>query len=139
MDEGDAADAIQEARTLLSDARTARTVGLSENTIVNRLYYACFHAARAVMFDRDIAPKSHDGMKGQLGEELVQPGDISSGDGSFYSRMSDYRDRADYTYYPVLADVDALLDRTEEFVETMEELLDESVGGDEKDSEGTEK
>lgn len=38
MGEGDAADAIQEARTLLSDARTARKVGLSENTMVNRLY-----------------------------------------------------------------------------------------------------
>jgi hypothetical protein len=57
----------------------------------------------------------------------------------FYSRMSDYRDRADYTYYPVPADVDALLDRTEEFVETMGKLLDENDGSDDKDSEGTDK
>lgn len=134
MDEGDVGDAIEEARMLLSDARAARNVGLSENTTVNRLYYACFHAARAVMFDRDIPPKSHDGMKGQLGEELVLPGEISSADGSFYSEMSDYRDQADYTYYPVPADVDALLDRTEEFVDTMEKLLDENDGRDKTDS-----
>jgi hypothetical protein len=67
-----------------------------------------------------------------LGEELVLPGDISKEDGSFYSNMCDYRDRADYVYHPVPADVDMLFDRTEEFVETMEALLDgEPIESDE--------
>jgi uncharacterized protein (UPF0332 family) len=124
MGEGDADAAIEEARTLLSDVRAGRNVGVSENTAVNRLYYACFHAARAVLYDRGIEPKSHNGMKSQLGEELVPSGDISKQDAGFYSEMADYRDRADYAYYPVPADVDDLLERTEEFVETMEALLD---------------
>lgn len=125
MGKGDADAAIEEARTLLSDVHAGMKVGVSENTAVNRLYYACFHAARAVMYERGIEPKSHDGMKNQLGEVLVLSEEISKQDAGFYSEMSDYRDRADYAYYPVPADVDDLLERTEKFVETMEALLDE--------------
>jgi uncharacterized protein (UPF0332 family) len=67
MAESDAAAAIQEAHTLLSDVQSFKEVGVSDNTAVSRLYYGCFHAARAVMYDRGIPPKSHDGMKGQIG------------------------------------------------------------------------
>lgn len=61
--DADVSAAMQEAHTLLSDVRSFKDAGLSTQTAVNRLYYACFHAARAVMYDREIAPKSHDGMK----------------------------------------------------------------------------
>jgi uncharacterized protein (UPF0332 family) len=62
-------------------------------------------------------------MKSLLGKELVLSGDLSRADGEFFSEMQDYRDRADYEYHPVPADVDVLLERVEEYVETMEALL----------------
>lgn len=42
-----------------------------------------------------------------------------------FLEIQDRRERADYEYHPVSADVDALLDRTEEFVENMADLLDD--------------
>lgn len=133
MGDADTDAAIQEAHTLLSDVRGGKEIGLSDNTAVNRLYYACFHAARAVMFDRGITPKSHGGMENQLVEELA-PEEITYQDVSVYSEMSDHRHRADYTYHPVVEDVDHLLEQTEAFVETMEQLLDADT--DKNNSEG---
>lgn len=40
--------------------------------IVNRLYYAAFHAAQAVLYDRDVAPSSHGAIRNRLGS-ILQP------------------------------------------------------------------
>lgn len=126
MPEDSPSAAIAETHSILSDVRAGREVGQSENTLVNRLYYACFHAARAALLDRGIDPKSHDGLKSQIGQVLVQPGEISGDYGRFFREMSNHRDQADYTYYSVPANVDHLLERTEEFVATMETLVAEA-------------
>lgn len=125
MDE-DVTDALQEAHTLLSEVRTLKDVGMTDKTAVNRLYYACFHATRAVLYDREYAPKTHKGIKVLIGKELVQNGELARADGRFFNQMYDHREQADYEYQPVLADVDELLDRSTAFIETMEELVDPS-------------
>jgi uncharacterized protein (UPF0332 family) len=43
----DVAAALQEAYTLLSDVRAFKDSGVSDDTTVNRLYYACYHATKA--------------------------------------------------------------------------------------------
>lgn len=121
--DGDVSAALQEAHTLLSDVRSFKDIDVSDETAVNRLYYACYHATKAVLYDRGYTPKTHDGVKSLLGKELVLSGDLSRADGEFFREMQDHRDRADYEYHPVPADVDVLLERVEEYVETMEELL----------------
>lgn len=37
---------------MLADAAKAHEVGISKATIVNRLCYACFHAAQAALYAR---------------------------------------------------------------------------------------
>lgn len=129
----DVADALQEAHTLLTEVRTLKDVGMTDKTAVNRLYYACFHATRAVLYDREYAPKTHKGVKVLIGKELVQNGELARADGTFFSQMYDHREQADYEYQPILADVDALLDRSTAFVESMEELVDHSDSDSEID------
>jgi uncharacterized protein (UPF0332 family) len=121
----DAQDALQEANALLSEIRTLNGVGLSTKTAINRLYYACFHATKAVLYERGYDPQTHKGVKVLIGRELVQPGDITNATAEFFVDLSNKRERADYEYQPVPADVDLLLDRTAAFVETMEELVEE--------------
>jgi uncharacterized protein (UPF0332 family) len=121
----DAQEALQEANALLSEIRTLNGVGLSTKTAINRLYYACFHATKAVLYERGYDPQTHKGVKVLLGRELVQPGDITNATAEFFVDLSNKRERADYEYQPVPADVDLLLDRTAAFIETMEELVEE--------------
>jgi uncharacterized protein (UPF0332 family) len=94
----DVVDAIQEAHALLSEVRSLKDAGLTDKTAVNRLYYACFHATRAVLYERGYKPKTHKGTKVLIGKELVQKGDITRSDGKFFSQMYDRRESADYEY-----------------------------------------
>lgn len=55
----DAERELKQAREGLADARLLIDQGGSVNGTANRLYYACFHAARAVLYDRGEYPRSH--------------------------------------------------------------------------------
>lgn len=50
MDE-DVSDALEEAHSLLSEVRSLKDVGLTDKTAMNRLYYACFHETKAVLYE----------------------------------------------------------------------------------------
>ena len=75
MDEGPAAE-IETARTALADARLLLDHGGSTEGVVNRLYYACFHAARAALYSRGEQPRSHGGVRTQFGQVVVLAGDV---------------------------------------------------------------
>jgi hypothetical protein len=42
---------LRQARQALADADGARDAELSDAVVINRLYYACFHVAQAVLYD----------------------------------------------------------------------------------------
>lgn len=115
-------DQLQQARLALSDAEGARDADLSDAVVVNRLYYACFHAAQAALFDRGHDPTSHGGVLTLFGSEIVEEGDASRTDGRFLNDLGELRQRADYGYGTIDEDVDDLLDRTRRFVADMEAL-----------------
>lgn len=50
-------DQLRQAHQALSDADGARDAGLSDAVIINRRYYACFHAAQAALYDRRYDPR----------------------------------------------------------------------------------
>lgn len=115
-------EALAEAHDALSDVVVLRNGG-TDKAIINRLYYACFHAARAVLYSNGFEPKTHEGVATIFGKEIVLAGDATRDDGRFLTRMYDYRQQADYEYTPVDADVDELIDRTEVFVADMERIV----------------
>lgn len=120
------ADQQRQARQALTDADGARSAELSDAVIVNRLYYACFHAAQAVLYDRGMTPESHGAVLSLFGSELVVEGVTSRDRGRFLNDLSTLRKQADYQYGPIDADIDALLHDAREFVSEMEALVDES-------------
>lgn len=118
------AEQLVQAEQALEDARGALAADLSDAVVVNRCYYACFHAAQAVLYDRDHAPSSHGGVLSLFGSEVVVEGDVSRDRGRFLNDLSALRKQADYGYEPLDEDVDALVDRTASFVDTIERLVE---------------
>lgn len=66
------------------------------NTAVNRLYYACFYAASALLLAHHIEVKSHDGVRQMLGKHFVLTGQIPLEMGKFYTVMFNKRTSGDY-------------------------------------------
>lgn len=124
MTETYAAEELEKAHAALDDARTMLQAGVSDEAIVNRLYYACFHSANAALYDRGFEPSTHKGTISLFGQELVLEGPIARERGQFLNRLRDYREQADYGHDPVDADVESLLEQSETFVEELSELVE---------------
>lgn len=121
------ADIVREfdrAEQMLTDATTAQSVGISKATVVNRLYYACFHAAQAALYARGFNPQSHGRVSTLLGRELVQSGEVSRDLGRFFNDMQTYRHRVDYGSGSVERDSDTLIDETSTFLGEMRRVAD---------------
>jgi len=87
---------LRKARSLLNEANV-----LFENkfysTVINRLYYSCFHATKALLLTKDLIPKSHSGVITLLHQHFVQTGKFHFAQASFYSRLMQQRIEEDYS------------------------------------------
>ena len=88
----------------------------------NRLYYALFHIASALLVDKGYTSKTHSGRLCILGQEFVAKGLLGSEDGRLVSRLQNMRQSGDY---------DDLFDWEEEDIlplfESVEKLLDKML------------
>jgi uncharacterized protein (UPF0332 family) len=87
---------LKKAKALLSEADI-----LFQNkfyaTVINRLYYSCFHATKSLLLTKNIIPKTHSGVIHQLHLHFVQPGNFDTAQASFFSRLMQERIEEDYT------------------------------------------
>ncbi|WP_415382995.1 HEPN domain-containing protein [Halosimplex sp. TS25] len=116
---------LSKARVALGDAESLVTSGGSDAGIVNRLYYACFHAAQAALYDCGVEPSSHGAVRNLFGEHLVLDGDMSRDQGRLLTTLADLRQQADYGYAPIDEDVASLFERTQQFVDDIGRLLNQ--------------
>jgi len=95
------------------------------NTAVNRLYYACYYAACALLISKGIEVKSHDGVRQQLGLHFVLTNVIPQPLGRFYSRLFSKRSTGDYDDFVnhTKETVDELYPQAKEFIETAEQYI----------------
>lgn len=66
------------------------------NGAVNRLYYACYYAAAALMLSEHLDVSTHKGIKNQLGLHFILKGRLDSKFGTIYSRLFQARQAGDY-------------------------------------------
>ena len=66
------------------------------NTVINRLYYACFYAVIALLLKNDIETQTHDGSRTQFGLIYIKSGLIDKRYGKLYSKLFDLRQKGDY-------------------------------------------
>lgn len=63
---------------------------------VSRAYYAAYHAARALLYEKGIEPKSHEGVRRMIGLHYVMPGLMATSAAEGLAQLSFMRDAADY-------------------------------------------
>lgn len=69
--------------------REAEDMIVSEhwNLAMQRMYYACFYMASALLVSRGIRANTHNGVVGQLGLNFVTKGYLTKEEGRLYSRL----------------------------------------------------
>lgn len=98
------------------------------NTATNRLYYACYYAAVALLTKHHIITNTHTGVKTMLGLHFVSKGLITKESGRAFSNLFDSRQRGDYDefVYSTEEEVDELFPKAKRFIEEVDALLEES-------------
>lgn len=117
---------MENAQKMLSEVESHRENGFY-NTAVNRMYYACYYAATAMLISMGIEVKSHDGVRLNLGKYVVMEGRLSPDLGRFYSRLFSKRSTGDYDDFinHTLTTVDELLPQARQLIFTLLSQLDE--------------
>ena len=110
---------LRKAGEALSDAMKLREADGSTPGVVNRVYFAAFHAARAVLSVRGTLPDDEDHVPAQFAEDVVIAEETSMEDAQFLNGLRAYRKKADYEHESVDVDLDAKLVRAERFVDDM--------------------
>ena len=97
------------------------------NAAVNRLYYACFYAAQALLLKHHIAATTHSGVKSMLGLHFISKGIISINHGKTFNTLFEKRHSSDYEAFAYCDKdmVDDLTPLSESFIVRIKELLDE--------------
>ncbi len=99
------------------------------NSCVNRLYYACFYIASALLLRRNIGAKSHGGVIAQFSDTAVRTGQVSADDFRVYSKLLNWRAKGDYSdmFDFSKEDVDDVLPKTREFINKVKSLLENQI------------
>jgi uncharacterized protein (UPF0332 family) len=114
---------LSKAKSLLAEA-TILMQHQFYTTVINRLYYACFHATRALLLTKDLVPKTHSGVVAQLHLHFVQDGSFDKEQAAFFSRLMQERIEDDYSDYMLPgADVKEFIEPAHAYVAYIEGLI----------------
>ena len=114
------------ARECLDDAKLLlENKGL--HSAVNRIYYALFYQVSALLLAKGLSFSKHSGVLAAFNREFVKTGKIDKELGKFYNRMFEHRRTGDYGELVEFEeeDVKGWLRKAEEFLDTVEKLMEE--------------
>jgi uncharacterized protein (UPF0332 family) len=119
---------LQRANETLVEAR-----GIIElkywRVAANRLYYACYYAASALLINNGLTAHTHTGVINQMGLHFVKTGQISLEQGKFFQQLFEFRQTSDYSDWISIEEDDILplLAPAQQFIETIEKLVNEPL------------
>jgi uncharacterized protein (UPF0332 family) len=95
------------------------------NAAVNRLYYSCFYAVSALIYQKGLRAETHTGAKTQLNLNFVKTGLVSVEHGKLYANLFDWRQESDYADFIDFDEetVTMLLPRVENLVNSLMQLI----------------
>jgi uncharacterized protein (UPF0332 family) len=98
-------------------------------TAINRLYYGCFHASKALLLTRDLIPKTHSGIVSNLNQYFVRNGDFDFEQASFYSRLMQERIEDDYNDIATIdeSEVREYIEPAKKYIEYVEKKISDSI------------
>ena len=95
------------------------------NSAINRLYYACFYAASALLLKRGVGAKSHGGVIAKFSENIVRTGEMSAEEYRVYSKLLNWRTKGDYSdmFDFTEEDVASVMVPTRTFLDKVKQLI----------------
>jgi len=94
---------------------------------VSRSYYSMYHAARALLLTKNIAPKTHKGLIAKFGLEFVKKDIIEKYYSKALAKGKDIREIADYEVIAEISEEEAesVIDDAEKFLVRIKEAINE--------------
>lgn len=115
---------LQKAKETLQDAKEIIKLNLWRSA-ANRLYYACYYAASALLVKHGYSARTHSGVVTLLGIHFVSKGLIDTQYGKFYGKLFELRQTGDYDDWMNIEaeDVQSKIAPAEEFIDLLEKLV----------------
>ena len=115
---------LQKAKETLQEAKDIANMNIWR-AAANRLYYACYYAANALLIKYGYSARTHSGIISLLGIHFVSTGLISQEQGRFYSNLFELRQNGDYDDWHVIEaeDVQTRIVPAEKFITAIEDLI----------------
>lgn len=95
------------------------------NLAGNRLYYAAYHMASALLLDKGFSARTHSGVIHLIGQNFIAKGFLDKSYGRLFTRLFDLRQSGDYDdlYDATEEEILPLIDKTKSFIKAMEDLF----------------
>ena len=125
-------DAVVKYRLGRANKTLAEAISNIENccwhAAANRLYYACFYAACALLINNEHTARTHRGVFSVLGEHFVSIGLISREQNKFYRRVLELRQTGDYDDFIEFTENEILplVEPAKQFINTIENLINKN-------------
>lgn len=116
---------IERAYGSLKEAKLMAEGGFY-NASINRLYYACYYMAVALLLKNNISAQTHSGVKTMLGMHFTSKGKLSISASKIFTTLFEKRHSSDYDAF-VYCDkemVDEYYPKAEAFIEEVKNLLE---------------
>lgn len=117
---------IQRAYETLKEAEVMKREAFY-NAAINRLYYACYYAAIALLLKYDIQAQTHNGVKTMLGLHFVSTGKLPLKVGKTFGTLFEKRHSGDYDDFAYCDQelLDDLYPQAEIFIDAVAGLVKE--------------
>lgn len=95
------------------------------NTVVNRLYYACFYIVQALLIMNDAKVSTHSGTKTEFHRRFIKTEILPRELGKLYSNLFNKRQEGDYQVIEKFLeeDIKPLIIKSEEFIQIINGLI----------------
>jgi uncharacterized protein (UPF0332 family) len=96
------------------------------NACANRLYYACFYAVSALLFQNKFASRKHSGVRSLFNHHFIQTGKVSKEFATTYNDLFEKRQEGDYEDFSVFSesDISPYIGKTESFLSGIQTLIE---------------
>lgn len=117
---------IQRAYETLKEAEVMKREAFY-NAAINRLYYACYYAAIALLLKYDVQAQTHNGVKTMLGLHFISTGKLPLKVGKTFGTLFEKRYSGDYDDFAYCDQelVDDLYPQAEIFIDAVAGLVKE--------------
>lgn len=105
------------------------------NAAINRLYYACYYMAVALLLKNNISDQTHSGVKTMLGMHFTSKGKLSISASKIFATLFEKRHSSDYDDF-VYCDqemFDELYPKAEAFIEEVKGLIENTEDSSKQD------